>query len=255
MRLTWGALLLIGTNGFAAEPPLRFSIADSWAMPMVQIEHDQPTRGILHDMMVSLAARVGRPAEFHVLARARVQSAMEHGEVDIRCYAAQSWLPNQSGDYIWSIPLFVQRDMLVSADAHAQPVIAQNLPAQRIGTVLGYTYPSLQVLFERGQLTRDDARNQQQVLEKLAAGRNRYGVSNQWTLDWFNQKRLSGAQLHSVAVLQEQAVGCFVRNDPRLPVQQILRALLQMKMSGEVDELIERYTGTRQPEQATRMAR
>jgi len=47
-----------------------------------------------------------------------------------------------------------------------------------------------------------------------------------------------------VAVLQEQKVGCYVRNDPNVPVQQILRTLLRMKMSGEIDDIIRLYTGS-----------
>ncbi|MCX7081300.1 MAG: transporter substrate-binding domain-containing protein [Pseudomonas sp.] len=253
MRLAWATLLLITASGVAAEAPLRFAITDSWAMPMVQIEHDQPTQGILHDMLLSLATQVGRPAEFHVLARGRVQSAMARGDVDVRCYAAQSWLPNLSGDYLWSTPLLFQRDLLVSTQNLPAQVQPSSLPSQPIGTVLGYIYPSLQPLFDSGQLHRDDARSQEQVLQKLLAGRYHYAVSNQWTLDWFNQTLMPDQQLHSVAVLQEQNVGCYVRNDPKLPVQLILRTLLQMKMSGEIDEIIKLYTGTIEPTKATQI--
>ncbi|MBI6949779.1 transporter substrate-binding domain-containing protein [Pseudomonas sp. AO-1] len=244
MRWALGALLGISLSVNAAEPPLRFVVADSWAMPMVQIDHGRPTQGILHDIMLSLATQVGVPAEFHVLPRARVQNAMEHGEVDVRCYAAQSWLPNQSGDYIWSLPLLFQRDLLISRDNQPLHVDPARLPRQSIGTVLGYTYPTLQPLFDADHLQRDDARNQEQVLEKLLAGRYRYAVSNQWTLDWFNQRLLPTQQLQGVAVLQEQHVGCYVRNDPQVPVQRILRTLLRMKMSGEIDDIIRLYTGS-----------
>ena len=244
MRWALGALLGISLSVSAAEPPLRFVVADSWAMPMVQIEHGRPTQGILHDIMLSLATQVGVPAEFHVLPRTRVQSAMERGEVDVRCYAAQSWLPNQSGDYIWSIPLLFQRDLLISGHDQPPPVDPARLPRQSIGTVLGYTYPTLQPMFDANRLQREDARNQEQVLEKLLAGRYRYAVSNQWTLDWFNQRLLPEQQLQAVAVLQEQHVGCYVRNDPQVPVQRILRTLLRMKMSGEIDEIIRLYTGS-----------
>ena len=244
MRWALGAILGISLNVMASEPPLRFAVADSWAMPMVQIERGRPTQGILYDMMLSLATQVGVPAQFHVLPRARVQSAMEHGEVDVRCYAAQSWLPNQSGDYIWSIPVLFQRDLLISHPGPPVDLDPASLPRQPIGTVLGYTYPTLQPLFDADQLQREDARNQEQVLEKLLAGRYRYAVSNQWTLDWFNQRLLPGQQLQRVAVLQEQNVGCYVRNDPNVPVQRILRTLLRMKMSGEIDEIIRLYTGS-----------
>jgi polar amino acid transport system substrate-binding protein len=243
MRLALGGLLLISLNGAAAEAPLRFVVPDSWAMPMVQLEKGRPTQGILYDVMLSLATQVGVPAEFHVLPRGRVQNAMENGEVDVRCYVAQSWLPNQSGDYIWSIPLWTQPDVLISRPAPLTSVIAANLPRQSIGTVLGYSYPTLQPLFDANRLHRDDARNQEQVLEKLQAGRNRYAVSNQWSLDWFNQRLLPELQLQSVAVLQEQNVGCYVRNDPKVPVQRILNTLVRMKMSGEIDDIIRLYIG------------
>ncbi|SDO49131.1 polar amino acid transport system substrate-binding protein [Pseudomonas arsenicoxydans] len=243
MRFALGALLWISLNVAAAEAPLRFVIPDSWAMPMVQLDHGRPTQGILYDMMLSLATQVGVPAEFHVLPRTRVQNAMEHGEVDVRCYAAQSWQPSQSGDYIWSIPLWTQPDVLITRQTPPSAVIAANLPRQSIGTVLGYSYPTLQPLFDADQLQREDARNQEQVLEKLHAGRYRYAVSNQWTLDWFNQRLLPEQQLKRVAVLQEQRVGCYVRNDPKVPVQRILRTLLRMKMSGEIDDIIRLYIG------------
>jgi polar amino acid transport system substrate-binding protein len=243
MRLALGALLVISLNVTAADAPVRYVMADSWAMPMVQLERGRPTQGILYDVMLSLSTQVGVPAEFHVLPRARVQNAMEHGEVDVRCYAAQTWLPNQSGDYIWSIPLFLQRDLLVSRNGSPTLINPADLRHETIGTVLGYIYPTLQPLFDSGQLQREDARNQEQVLDKLLAGRSRYAVSNQWTLDWFNQRLMPGRQLQAVAVLQEQNVGCYVRNDPKVPVQRILRTLLRMKMSGEIDDIIGLYIG------------
>ena len=243
MRLALGALLWICLNVAAADTPVRYVMADSWAMPLVQLEHGRPTQGILYDVMLSLSTQVGAPAEFHVVPRARVQSVMEHGEVDVRCYAAQSWQPNQSGDYIWSIPLFVQRDLLISRQSPPTAVVPANLQRQSVGTVLGYIYPTLQPLFDSGQLQREDARSQEQVLEKLLAGRYRYAVSNQWTLDWFNQRLLPERQLQAVALLQEQNVGCYVRNDPKVPVQRILRTLLRMKMSGEIDDIIGLYIG------------
>ncbi|MGX0889163.1 polar amino acid transport system substrate-binding protein [Pseudomonas sp. ADAK2 TE3594] len=243
MRFALGALLLVSLSVVAAEAPLRFVVSDSWAMPMVQLERGRPTQGILHDIMLSLATQVGVPAQFHILPRARVQNAMDHGEVDVRCYISQSWLPNLSGDYIWSVPLLVQRDLLIGRRGSPDVVNPADLPQQSIGTVLGYSYPTLQPLFDADRLHRDDARNQEQVLDKLLAGRYRYAVSNQWTLDWFNQRLLPDRQLQSVALVHEQSVGCYVRNDPKVPVQRILDTLQHMKMSGEIDDIIRLYTG------------
>ncbi len=250
MRVVLGALWMITTLSLAAPAPLRFAISDSWAMPMVQVEAGQPTQGILYDLMLSLATQVGHPAQFVVLARARIAPAMEHGEVDVRCYVAQAWLNNLSGDYVWSIPLLVQRNVLASAHVPPLSVNVAKLAVQNIGTVLNYSYPTLEPLFAKGRLKRDDARSEEQVLQKLVAGRFKYAVTNEWTLERFNQQLPAGRGLHVVAVIEEQSLGCYVRNDPALPVQRILRTLLRMKMSGEIDDIIQLYTGegARQPQ-------
>jgi len=251
MRLTWGALFFFSASLQAAEPTLRFAVADSWTMPTIEIEGDQPTNGILFDTMNSLARHLDTRAEFHVLARARVQNAMAQGEVDVRCYAAQAWLPNPSGDYLWSVPLFMQRNLLVSTHAVPAVVHLQQLSRQHIGTVLSYTYTPLQPLFDANLLIRDDARNEEQVLQKLVVGRYRYAIASQWTLDWFNKTQASANPLQSVAVLQEQAVGCYVRDAPEVPAQRILRTLLRMKTSGEIDAIVQRYVGPPPSESAS----
>ncbi len=247
MRVVLGALWMITTASLAAPAPLRFSVSDSWAMPMVHLDNGQPTQGILYDLMSSLATQVGHPAEFHVLARARIAGAMEHGDIDVRCYVAQSWVDNMSGDYTWSIPLWVQRNLLVATHIPAQAVRVDTLAPQSIGTVLNYRYTTLDPLFAQGQLTRDDARSEEQVLQKLVAGRFKYAVTNEWILNRFNQRLPPGRRLHKVAVIEEQSLGCTVRNDPNVPVQRILRTLLRMKMSGEIDDIIQLYTGESAP--------
>ncbi|WP_408980565.1 hypothetical protein [Pseudomonas sp. B21-032] len=49
----------------------------------------------------------------------------------------------------------------------------------------------------------------------------------------------------SWTMAQEQPLACLVRNDPALPVQGILQALLRLKASGEIERMIERYTHIR----------
>ncbi|MCP1512237.1 MULTISPECIES: substrate-binding periplasmic protein [Pseudomonas] len=241
MRVVLGALWMITTASLAAPAPLRFSVSDSWAMPMVQLENGQPTQGIMYDVMASLANQLGQPARFQVLARARIATAMLHGDIDVRCYVTQAWLDDLPGDYAWSVPLMMQRSVLVSTSE--QPVTLAELAPQAIGTVLNYRYTGLAALFASGRLTRDEARSEEQVLHKLLAGRFQYAVINEWTVDRFNQTLTPEHRLHKVAVVDELSLGCIVRNDPKLPVQQILRTLLRMKVSGEIDEIIQLYTG------------
>jgi len=47
--------------------------------------------------------------------------------------------------------------------------------------------------------------------------------------------------LQVLAVLEEQALGCMVRDDPAIPTQGVLRALVRMKESGEIERIVQRY--------------
>jgi ABC-type amino acid transport substrate-binding protein len=239
--LALSALLLLSGAVGAEQAPLRFSIADAWAMPLVQLEDHQPTGGIIFDIMQSMAAQANLSAEYRVVPIQRVQRTLERGAIDVRCYAAQSWMPNLSGDYTWSLPLLIQRDLLISTPDNAAPRAPESLSDEAIGTVLGYAYPTLQTAFDSHRLRRDDARSEVQVLQKLQIHRYRYAVGNQWSLDWFNRNLPEDQKLRGVAVIDEQAVGCIVRNDTQIPAQRLMRILLRMRMSGEIDRIMSRY--------------
>ncbi|WP_459748094.1 substrate-binding periplasmic protein [Pseudomonas sp. 3A(2025)] len=229
------------TTGAASEPPLRFSVTESWSMPLIRIEGHQPTTGILFDIMQSLARQVGRTAEFHVLPRLRIQTAMEQGDIDVRCYTSPAWLSSLSGDYFWSLPILIQRDLLLASPETVGPYPEQ-FDNEVVGTVLGYTYPELKHLFNNHNLLREDARNEEQVLRKLVAARYNYAVGSQLALDWVNRDLSTKRRLKVVSVISEQPAACMVRNDSALPAQKILRTLLRMKMSGEIQQIVDRYT-------------
>ncbi|WP_191832683.1 substrate-binding periplasmic protein [Pseudomonas fluorescens] len=237
-------MLYIGQLPATELPPLRFAVADSWTMPLVRLENNQPVEGIMFDLMNTLASRVQRRPEFHVMPRLRLQAGMERGSVDVRCFVMPSWSGGQSGNFSWSSPLFQQRDWLVARPREAAPTDLVDLPREVIGTVLGFHYPALQTQFDNGHFKRDDARNQLQVLQKLQAGRYRYAVSSQLSLDWFNRSLPAEQRLQALVVLEEQHLGCMVRNDPEISTQSLLQTLGRMKQTGEIERIFKRYSPT-----------
>ena len=223
----------------AQERPLRFSITESGTMPLVDIQDGVAVGGILHDLYQRLAQKVGRQAQIEVLPRLRVQQAMLHGEIDMRCYVNPVWVNDPYHQYLWSIPFMQQRDVLVARDAAQQ---ATTPPAgSTIGTVLGFAYPTLEQRLLSGELRRDDARTQGLVLDKLAAQRYDYAVSNDLALRWYNTQHSGEAPLHEVQELTDDPVSCLVRNEPDVPTMQLLRAMVRMKQDGEFDAILQRY--------------
>ncbi|AIZ32273.1 MULTISPECIES: substrate-binding periplasmic protein [Pseudomonas] len=237
------AILSVCSASALAEPSvMRFSIAESWSMPLIRLEDQVPVQGILFDLMQAVAREAEITPQYHVLARLRLEQAMLDGDIDVRCYVASDWLNERPGNFIWSVPLIRQRDLLVGRAGDTLPGGLAQLPAQAIGTVLGYTYPALQPLFAQHLLQREDSRNQDLALQKLQAGRYRYAVSNQLSLQWFNRQQPAEQRLRPLLLLEEQDLGCMVRNDPNIPAQRVLRAMVRLKQSGEVERIVQRYT-------------
>ncbi|GLX14042.1 hypothetical protein Pstr01_22810 [Pseudomonas straminea] len=240
--LRYLAALALGlTSGYclATDAPLRFSIIESGVMPMVMIRDGKAVDGILRDLAVQLASKVNREAELLVLPRLRVHRALQDQQIDVRCYVNPNWLNETYPGYAWSVSFMTQRDLLVSRSNQA--VDPTRLPGQTIGTVLGFNYPTLNALFERGRLHRDDARTQGLVLRKLAAGRYDYAISNELALLWFNRGRDEAEQLHEVHELTRDEVACLVRDAPDVPTQALLDAMRQMQENGEFTAILQRY--------------
>jgi polar amino acid transport system substrate-binding protein len=233
------ALLVISSLTFAEERALRFSVNESWAMPIIRIEKGQAVEGILYDMQQRLAAKVGRQAQLLVISRRRVQHALDAGDIDVRCYVSPNWVDSGHYRYIWSLPFMVQRDLLIGNKAGTlQP---EQLRNQRLGTVLGFNYPRLSPLFASGQIQREDARTQTQVLLMLSAKRFSYAISNELALHWFNRKRAPKQRLHIISELASDQMACIVRDAPDVPTMALLRAMVQMKQDGEFDAILARY--------------
>lgn len=63
MRRCLAILVFCATHALADEPVLRFSVAESWSMPLVRIENEQPVEGILFDLMQAIARDTGARPE------------------------------------------------------------------------------------------------------------------------------------------------------------------------------------------------
>jgi polar amino acid transport system substrate-binding protein len=242
MRFSLSALLLLLCLAASAQEqrPLRFSVTESWAMPMISIVDGQVRGGILYDLQMRLAQKVGRRAEMLVLPRLRVQRLLSTGGIDVRCYVNPDWLGEAHHQYIWSLPFMLQRDVIVARVAEPDFTLEQ-LRGERLGTVLGFSYPRLEPLLASGEIHREDVRTQALALEKLEAGRYRYAISNDLSLNWFNRNRPQEKRLHALAEISADPVGCVVRDAPDVPTQALLRAMVQMKEDGEFDAILARY--------------
>lgn len=234
------SLLFFCTVAVADGRPLRFSVSDSSSMPMMKLQDGKPTDGILYDLYQRIAEKLGREAELQVISRTRIQPLLADDHVDASCYVSPAWLAEDDASYLWSVPFMTQHAVLVARPDAAAVRLAQ-LKGERIGTVLGFYYPKANALFKNGSLIRDDARTESQVLEKLEAGRNRYAISSETALRWFNRSRPARHHPRIIEHLVDLPVHCIVRNDSDAPVREVLDALEQMQQDGEFEVIQAKY--------------
>lgn len=232
--------LLISTAVLADSAPIRFSVSDSTTMPLIDLQSGRPTDGILYLLYLRIAEKVGRTPELLVTPRMRTQPLLAEDHVDANCYMNPAWLTEHNASYRWSVPFMTLRTALVTRADTPKVGLAQ-LKGERIGTVLGFQYPEAAELFSSGDLIRDDARTESQVLEKLAAGRNRYAIATETALDWFNKDRPDCCHLQVIERLIEFPVHCIVRDEINGLADEILRALEQMQQDGEFEAIQAQY--------------
>ncbi len=113
--------------------------------------------------------------------------------------------------------------------------------AARISTSLGYTYPSLEPLFARGDAQRDDSVDEEKVLLKMTADRTPYGVTKSNALDWYRkstpQHKLASWRL----VLESADVHCAVPKNAAILASRTLAALEELRKTGRVDAILRTY--------------
>jgi polar amino acid transport system substrate-binding protein len=234
-------LALLAGHAAAGERPLRFTVSANWDMPMVRFDKGMATGGLLYDLQTRLAEMVGRSAEMVVLPPRRLAKSVETGETDVLCNVSPDWLEESHYQYVWSIPFLYHRDLLVArADLTSAPPL-DILHGEHLGTVASYHYPELDRLIATGHVVRDDARNQRQVLLMVQAGRFRYAVTSEQELRWFNQTQPADRQLKVAAELSSEPLACIVRDEPDVPAMALLRAMVRMKQSGDLDRILARY--------------
>ncbi|EKT4521171.1 hypothetical protein QEM13_000372 [Pseudomonas putida] len=149
MRRVLLILVFWASHSLAQQPVLRFSVAESWSMPLIRLEQGQPVEGILFDLMQALAREAGVRPRYHLMARLRLKQAMDNGDIDVRCYVTPQWFSERFANFVWSVPLLRQSDLLVGSPGTHRPTQVEQLVQQPVGTVLGYSYPALAVRADR----------------------------------------------------------------------------------------------------------
>lgn len=226
--------LLAMTQATAAE--LVVLVDTSTEMPLADIDGARLRGGIHRDLAQALARKLNRQLVTQVLPRKRIAMALESGQGDLLCLYLPQWLP---GHYQWTQPFFPQTELLVTARTAPFPESLSDLRDRPIGTVLGYSYPELEVAlgmhFRRADVT-SNAIN----LRKLAVGR----IAHVATIKIFYDYRLrQGDKLpvHPPQTIKHYLTRCALSPNSSVTLEEVDAAIGELISEGSIARILSSY--------------
>ncbi|MES2325064.1 MAG: transporter substrate-binding domain-containing protein [Pseudomonadota bacterium] len=236
---TWRLFLLLLVycpGSSAAGGEIVFIAPLSSAMPFARFADGQLSAGILKDLGDAIAGKLGREARFVSIPGKRVGQTLSAGLADGVCNVMPAWIP---GDFAWSRPLIPNAGVVVSrSDA---PVIRTigDLAGLRVGTVLGYRYPSLEPVI--GKLfIREDARTVEQVFLKMHVGRNKHSIVERREFE-YELHTNKASTLREDLVYETYKTSCAFSRASKIAFADIDQAIAALVSAGAVDAIIARY--------------
>ncbi len=237
--------LLLSVFSYANNKSLSVAIPKEGYAPYIIIENGQ-VFGILIEPLQLAAKNLGIELTYAYYPEKRSQAMLERGLVDARM-ESKLWVDNPQ-DYLWSEPITSLEDVFVfNKDSKSSFETDQDLVGAEIVTHLGYTYPTLQPLFEQGVIHRMDASSERDMLNHLfkpIPGVNRASVINKYVATWIIQ---STPMLHNRLLLSKRRVDIaplqfqFIKNN-RLEeiVKQLNTELRKLKDDRTIEKITNR---------------
>jgi polar amino acid transport system substrate-binding protein len=219
---------------------LTFNIGTQSSPPYMIDHKGQLPKGIFVDVITAIGKKLGWKVTIIKIPRNRIPVMLKLGELDATARAPE-WEDNP-GLYQFSSPLVTSRDVLYFKKGSKIPPSLEQFRHKRVGTHLGFKYPTLAPRFARGDLTRDDALTLRASLKKLILGRvdaviipdliAKYEiVQNKW------QNKL----VPTPWAVHEVDYPVMFRKDWPGSIEKFNQALDEMKKNGSLAKIISRY--------------
>jgi polar amino acid transport system substrate-binding protein len=239
--MRWLALFLLALlSATTSAQTLSLGYSESDREPFYVLQEGNLVGGFFFDFGQELGKQLGVPVVFKPYARKRIQEALANAEIDILPYENPAWAADP-GRFIWSKPYFIKESQILLPKNHVADVASSaDLVGMRVGTILGYYYPTLDPEFAAGRIQRDDVTILEQNVEKLKAGRIDALIASKNELDW-----LVGVQSDQFKrgswVADSSPVSIAISREATPSPERILRALDLLQKQGTIQKIWAKY--------------
>lgn len=232
--------LLGGARGAAGES-IRFNIGPEGYPPYMINEADSPPRGIMVEVLQTIAAKHGHTVNIAGIPRKRVDIRMQNGTLDATP-RAKEWVSDPEA-YAFTDAVVRARDVLFSR--REEPLTfdtIDDLIGKTLGTHLGYRYPLLEPYFDTQQIRRRDADDELAMLRMVLGKRTDAAVINELVGAWLIQQN-DWQDKFAVATQEIQGFDYRImfRKEWHAFVQQFNQELQRMRDDGTLEHIIAAY--------------
>lgn len=218
---------------------LRIAFGSYNAAPFVFL--DSPTSisgGLFKDIADSISARTGLHYIFVNIPRKRLEKKLINGEVDLYLKMNPKWASDSTLFY-WSTPLFMENDILLSQrDRPFQN--DKSLTGVKVGTILGFQYPTLNKKFSNGTLVRNDAYSLQANIGKLKLRRIDALVDSEILILYYLKKTDTNLFYIDPSPIATHTVHGMISKSTQNH-SQILTTLEELQQSGAIEKILKKY--------------
>lgn len=195
-----------------------------------------PNGGILYDIYQELSRAVKRPLQIEAIPRKRVTDLLLNGQLDLYCNGTPDWFTEP--ELRWSPPLFIHRDVYISAEPYKDFADFRHKATGRVGTTFGYVYPTLTELFARGQLQRVDSYSPAESLRHLEKGNLQAAVVSEFEYRYVLGKKHA---FHQVEIERNQIRCMYSPALPEQTITQLNQAIESLLAQGKIEKILAAY--------------
>lgn len=242
------ALLLSGltlATGAHGGTPIRIGVSENDPSPAMIFERQPVTRltgGLWKDLLDTLGREMDVPVEYIPLARKRMESQLQNGQIDMVCNTNSVWW-HEPRLFRWTKNLSEQTERLVSPTSF-QPTIqsAEQLIGLRIGTIVGYQYPLLEPVLAQGAKRIDQQQGNYQ-LRATVSGVVDVAIVNELSYGWWQKNNAKDAQrikLHPL-IFSRLPLGCALSSRSAVNLDKLDQVITTLEKKGTLHAIHQPY--------------
>lgn len=236
-------LLMLGTTARAeTRPVLNLNLSPNGYPPYLMFDESGNPGGLAFDTVSRIAGKLGYQITVHQIPRKRADSFLLDGRIDATL-RAREWAKEAKKFLFTDAIIDIQEVFFTRSDFTLEFSGLSDLPAMHVVTPLGYYYPELDDLFNRGHLQRFEVPHDHDIFMYLLHNPGFDAVIadltvGQWIIRQNNWKQYFR---HSRNHISRYGYRVMLRPDWTEFAEAFNQELSLMKASGELEEIFDNY--------------